>query len=93
MVAMAMGLYKEHQNHRGGRNPLKDRIPKKACVGEKSINSGIDPWKIKKDGKNKMHHGTEFVWCPKHCHKDEFCRQSDMYMQAPHNHKELVKKK
>ena len=90
---MATELYKEQQKNRGGRNLLKDRIPKKARVGEKGAGSGIEPWKFKKDGKNKTHHGTEFVWCPNHGHKDKFGKQSGMYMQAPYDHEEWVKKK
>ena len=71
-VAMATELYKEQQKNRGGPDPLKDRIPKKACVGEKINGSRIEPWKFKKDGKNKTHHGTDFVCCTKHRHKYTF---------------------
>ena len=58
MVAMATDLYKEQQKNRGERDPLKDRIPKKARVGEKGAGSGIEPWKFKKEGQNKTHHRT-----------------------------------
>ena len=34
MIAMATELYKEQQKNRGGRNPLKGCIPKKAGIGE-----------------------------------------------------------
>ena len=93
IVAMATELYKEQQQNAGGRGPLNDCIPKKACVGEKATGSGIESWKFKKEEKNKRHHGTEFVWCAKHGHKDEFSKQSGVYMQAPHNHTEWAKKK
>ena len=93
IVAMATELYKEQQQNAGGRGPLNDCIPKKACVGEKATGSGIESWKFKKNGKNKTYHGTEFFWCTKHGHKDEFGKQSDKYIQAPYNHKEWVKKK
>ena len=93
MVAMAIELYKEQQKNRGECNPLKDRIPKKAHVGEKGARSGIEPWKFKKEGKNTTHHGTALVWCAKHGHKNEFGKQSGIYIQAPHNHAEWVKNK
>ena len=92
MVAMATELYKEQQKNRG-RDPLKDRIPKKPRVGEKAAGSGIEPWKFKKDGKDKTVSGTKYVWCPHHGHKVESGKQSGMYMQEPHDHADWVKKK
>ena len=61
MVAMTIELYKDQQKKRGGHDPLKDRIPKKARIGEKSAGSRIEPWKFKKEGRHKTYHGTEFV--------------------------------
>ena len=92
MVAMATELYKEQQKN-PGRDPLKDRIPKKPRVGEKAAGSGIEPWKFKKDGKDKTVSVTKYVWCPHHVHKDESGKQSGMYMQKPHDHADWVKKK
>ena len=40
MVAMVAELKKEQQKNRGNRNPLKNRITKKACVGDKAARSG-----------------------------------------------------
>ena len=93
MVAMATELYKEQQKNRAGRDPLKERIPKTARVGEKGAGHGLADWKFKKEGKTKTYLGTEFVWCPKHGHKDDNGKKSGMYMQAPHDHEEWVKKK
>ena len=83
---MATELYKEQQKNRGGRDPLKDRIPKKGCVGEKGAGHGLTELKFEKEGKNKTYFRTEFVWCPKRGQKVNHGKPSRMYMLASHDH-------
>ena len=61
--------------------------------GKTAWNNLLDPWRFICEWKTEIVDGVEYDWCPFHGHKDEDGKQGGMYMHAPHDHDEWLKKR